>query len=134
MHKLRALLILVFYGTISTLIILGCAMHAPTAEPTSEALKKIWSSVAPSDFDIPDVTPYDEDQHLRNEYIKGYADGIEQGIAALRRGEWHTGDVFIESESAEAYAKGWRAAGIVLLEKNMALNKITDENADETGQ
>ena len=99
-------------------ILTGCVMHSPSSDKCSKTVKEMWVQVDPSEFTIPNATPYDEDSHLRDEYIEGYNDGISQGIDAFRKGEWHTGDVFFVSEKAEAYAKGWRDAGIVILEKN----------------
>lgn len=72
--------------------------------------------MSPSDFALPQQTPFDQDAALRDKYIDGFHDGIRQGLHSLRDGQWHTGDVFVESLEEDAYARGWRDAAIMLLD------------------
>lgn len=58
----------------------GCASNN-TEQNFDRALKAHWSKVSESDFPLPATTPYDTDANHRDQYLKGYADGVREKLS-----------------------------------------------------
>ena len=70
---------------ISLICLVGCA-SSNTRQKFERALQAHWAQVPESDFPAPITTPYDTDSGLREQYLKGYNDGVRARLSQFRKG------------------------------------------------
>lgn len=106
---------------VALLTLTGCRNDTEDASTPDHRVMSAWSQIGTDEFPAPNATPYDNEENFRATYLRGYEQGIADGILALRENRWHTGDVIHESEESRIHGEGWRAAAGVLLERNASI-------------
>ena len=116
---------------IPLIFLVGCASH-DTDRDFDRALKAHWSKVSETDYPLPATTPYDSDANRRDQYLKGYADGVREKLSECKNNSLTFGDRFLLSEDARPYFDGNRDGALAVLERAPLINyAVTQEQMNK---
>ena len=119
---------------IPLICLVGCASF-DTDRDFERALKAHWSKVSESDFPLPATTPYDTDTNLREQYLKGYADGVRERLRQFRAGIWECGDRLPPPAPDRPYIDGTRDGSLAVLARSGAIvEAVTTEQQKKESQ
>ena len=116
---------------IPLICLVGCASNN-TEQNFDRALKAHWSKVSESDFPLPATTPYDTDANHRDQYLKGYADGVREKLSECKNNAMTVGDRVLLSEDARPYSDGNRDGALAVIERAPLINDaVTQEQMNK---
>ena len=105
---------------IPLICLVGCTSN-DTEREFDRALKAHWAQVPESDFLPPATTPYDSDTGHRDQYLKGYADGVRERLRQFRAGILEFGDRRLPTEEDRPYFDGNRDGALAVLARSDAI-------------
>ena len=105
---------------IPLMCLFGCTSKS-TEREFDRALQAHWIQVPESDFPSPATTPYDADTDRRDQYIKGYADGVRERLQQFKTGIWECGDRLPPAEVDRPYFDGNRDGALAVLARSDAM-------------
>jgi hypothetical protein len=116
---------------IPILFLVGCASN-DTGQEYDRALQAHWANVPESDFPLPSTTPYDADANRRDQYLKGYADGVRELLRQHREGKLIFGDRLPPTEDERPYSDGERDGSLAVLARaGGIIEAVTKEQTDK---
>ena len=114
-------------ATIPLICLIGCASYDAERD-FDRALEARWSQIYESDFPPPATTPYDSYVNRRNQYLKGYADGVRERLRQFRAGKWEFGDRLPSTEEERPYFDGYKDGALaVLAQSDAIIESVTTE-------
>ncbi|MDD2241260.1 MAG: hypothetical protein PHI93_11480 [Kiritimatiellae bacterium] len=115
----------------SLICLVGCASK-DTGQEFDHALQARWAKVPESDFPPPATTPYDADDQRRDQYLKGYADGVRELLRQHKEGKLTFGDQLPPTEGERPYSDGETAGSLAVVERAADIIKaVTKEQTDK---
>ena len=112
---------------IPLICLVGCA-STDTEQDFDRALEARWSHIPESDFPPPATTPYDSDVIRRNQYLKGYSNGVREQLQQFRAGKRECGDRLRPTEEDRPYFDGNRDGALaVMVRSDTEVEAMTTE-------
>jgi hypothetical protein len=111
--------------------LVGCTSY-DTERDFDRALQAHWSNVPESDFPLPSTTPFDADANRRDQYLKGYADGVRELLRQHKEGKLILGDRLPPTEDERPYSDGVTDGSLAVQARSGGIiEAVTKEQTDK---